>query len=114
MEDVERQRAFEAAKTDLDRTYSRKVLTLYEKTRRCEDETAQQLRIADQRNKDLECQLKSLQKQFNSLEAENIALRDEIKQVTKKMPPPELLNEAEAKLVSIWFFFDFVFLGFLI
>lgn len=99
MEDIERQRAFEAAKTDLDRTYSRKVLTLYEKTRRCEDDTAQQLRLADQRNKDLECSLEALQKQFNRLEEENLTLRDEIQQVTKKMLSPELLNEAEEKLV---------------
>lgn len=100
MEDMERQRAFEAAKTDMDRTYSRKVLTLYEKTRRCEDDTAQQLRLADQRNKNLECRLEALQKQFNRLEAENITLRNEIKQVTEQMPPPGLLNEADEKLVG--------------
>lgn len=109
MEDMERQRSFEAAKTDLDRTYSRKVLTLYEKTRRCEDDTAQQLRQADQRNKDLQSRLESLQKQFDRLESENLTLRDDIKQVTKNMLPPELLNEAEEKLVSNKWTFSFCF-----
>lgn len=106
---MERQRSFEAAKTDLDRTYSRKVLTLYEKTRRCEDDTAQQLRQADQRNKDLQSRLESLQKQFDRLESENLTLRDDIKQVTKNMLPPELLNEAEEKLVSNKWTFSFCF-----
>lgn len=100
MEDIERQRAFEAAKTDLDRTYSRKVLTLYEKTRRCEEDTADQLRVAHQRSTDLESRLEALQKQFNLMEEENITLREEIKQATKKMLPPDHTFDERNRVVG--------------